>query len=170
MQVLFTRITHLTFIFILVFLIYKRAPDFINHFKAEGAYAPHFKVEKISGEMIDSDNLRKPLILIFWATWCGPCQLELSRINQMILTKKIPQDGVLAISIQEDNSIVERIRTERNYKFNIALDRDGSIAKLFKINSTPSIIFIEKNTKIKWMSAGLSPLLEIRISNFLQSH
>lgn len=54
-----------------------------------------------------------------------------------------------------------------NYLFNIALDTNGDIASLYQVLATPTILFIDEKQTIDWMTAGLSPTLEYRITKFL---
>jgi cytochrome c biogenesis protein CcmG, thiol:disulfide interchange protein DsbE len=150
-------------------MIYKKIPDFLNHTKSEGQTISQFDIESIDGKIVDSLKLKKPLVVVFWATWCIPCQVELARLNHLINDQKIEADSVLAISIREERQTVEKEIKDRDYKFPVALDQDGHISQLFKVNATPTILFIDHKNKIDWMTTGLSPSLEFRIVRFIKS-
>src|SRR6266571_924066 len=52
-------------------------------FMLAGAKAPPFKIKRLdTGEMVDLQQLLgKPIVLNFWATWCGPCKAEHPVLN-----------------------------------------------------------------------------------------
>jgi thioredoxin-related protein len=88
-------------------------------------------------------------------------------MNQMILQKEISAEQVLAISIGEEPGLVEKVSKERNYQFRVAIDADGRVANLFKVRGTPTLIFIDRQANIRWLSSGISPLLGFRLKQFL---
>lgn len=111
-----------------------------------------------------SDSSRK--VLIFWATWCGPCTVELSRVQKLIAKNEIPSKDILAISIQEAPGTVLQALKERKYTFPVALDLDGKIAHDFQVRGTPTTVYLE-NGKVARISTGLSLLVEKNLKDFL---
>lgn len=152
---------------LIVFLLIRRIPQVWEQYQKEGKPAASFQLQTLNGSLVQSQNLDHNLVVIFWATWCGPCEVELHRINQMIKDNKISKDHVLAISSQETSEIVTKAINERDYKMMVGLDPDGQIAQSYNVEGTPTIIFLDKNSRIEWMTMGLSPLLEYRIKTFL---
>lgn len=126
-----------------------------------------FSVKLINGESYNLHTQPRKVVMVFWATWCGPCEIELKRINQMVIDKKIQPTDVIAISSNEDESIVKEKAKRENYLFMIGLDTNGSVSSLYQVTATPTIIFIDENKIINWMTAGISPTLEYRINSFL---
>lgn len=167
MKVWITRITHFALLILILFVLFKRLPELNSHIKNEGQPVPDFQFETLSGKFLKSSEVKQPLILIFWATWCSPCEIELKRINQMILDQKLSAESVWALSIQEEKPIVTQIASDRHYQFQVGLDPYGRISDLFQVKSTPTVIFIEKNKTIQWMTSGISPSLELRIHHFI---
>lgn len=167
MKTWITHVANFTLFIIMIFILFKRLPELNAHLQIEGQQAPDFQVETLSGKILKSTELQQPIVLVFWATWCSPCGIELQRINQMILDKKISAASVWAISLQEEKSIVAQVAHDRNYQFQIGIDPNGKISDLFRVTSTPTVALIEKNKTIKWMTSGLSPTLEFRIIHFI---
>jgi thiol-disulfide isomerase/thioredoxin len=121
----------------------------------------------MDGGFYDSTTATEPLILVFWATWCGPCEVELHRIQRLISEGNLPADRVLAISSFEIPSLVQKAVAERQYSFRVGLDPDGRAATAFKVKGTPTIYLLDAQQKIEWVTSGLSPLLEIRLRRFM---
>lgn len=162
------RIMNSIFIAILAWAFYMRAPSVLNHFKFQDKIAPDFTVSTLDGSEFVLNKHSKKVVLVFWATWCGPCEVELKRINTMIIERRLQPSDVLAISSQEDLQTVKLTVKKENYLFNVAIDPDGSVSKKYNVSATPTIVFIDQNYVINWMTSGISPTLDYRISTFLK--
>lgn len=110
----------------------------------------------------------KKSVLVFWATWCGPCELELSRLNRWVRENPQHKTSVFAISSFEDPVLVEKVAKDRAYAFEVLLDANGQLAHDLKVKVTPTIVFIDPSGAVDWISDGLTPTLEFRVRKFLQ--
>jgi len=149
------------------YAIYLKMPSILTNFKHQDKKSNDFTVKLINGENYNLHTQSKKVVIVFWATWCGPCEIELKRINQMVKDKKIQPTDVLAISSNEEEAIVKEKAKRENYLFNVGVDTNGSIASLYQVSSTPTIVFIDEKQIINWMTAGISPTLEYRMNSFL---
>jgi thiol-disulfide isomerase/thioredoxin len=160
-------------IFFTVFVVYRlseRIPKAIDHYQMENQFLPEFQIPLLDGNNLNSQSWSQKKILDFWATWCGPCKLELSRLNKLIEDGKIKDpSSIVAISSFEEVNLVTKEAHDRAYRFTIGLDQNGSMSQEFKISGTPTIIFVDQNKKIDWITTGISPSLELRTLDFLGS-
>lgn len=163
-----TRFINSLFLIVVIYVLYLKLPSIITHFKYQDQKAIDFTAKMINGENFNLVTQPKKVVLVFWATWCGPCEIELKRINKMVMDRKIQPSDVLAISSNEEESVVKEKAKRENYLFNIALDPNGQIAGHYQISATPTIVFVDEKQVINWMTAGLSPTLEYRITTFLK--
>lgn len=152
---------------ILIFVATKKIPSIIQMYQTEGTIAQNATAFDLNNQII-SIPLPKKHILVFWATWCGPCKVELGRINAMILSGEITADSVLAVSIGEDPNVVSSFVNEQKYLFKVAIDISGQSAQLYQVSGTPTILFIDADQKVNWVTAGISPSLEFRIRSFVK--
>lgn len=154
----------LLFVFLAAVLL-NRAPVFLKMHETQGDQAKLAGVVALDGEALSLPSGKRQ-VLVFWATWCGPCGVELGRINKMINNGKIAPEAVLAVSIKEEKATVEKVVSEKKYKFKVALDENGDVANLYGISGTPTVFLIDESGKIEWMTMGISPSLEFRLSSF----
>lgn len=154
---------------ILVFFLIQRVPLMWSMYQTQGQTAPH-------GEVFDGQGQRQSIplpgqnhILVFWATWCGPCKVELSRINSMIEKEQIDGKNILAISLGEEPEIVFKHAAQEGYRFPIAVDPQWKTARPYGVAGTPTIMFVNAKGIITWKTMGLSPSLELRVSQFLKN-
>lgn len=164
---LFTKGLNILLTLVVLTLLAAKVPLIYSNFKTEGTLAADFSVQTNKGHDFHLKDITANKIIIFWATWCPPCELELSRINEMVKDKKINADSILAISINEEKEIVDRAVSERGYEFIVGYDFDGHISKKYSVEGTPTLVFIDKDKKINWLSTGLSPFLTLRTKIFL---
>lgn len=148
-------------------LLAAKIPGMYENFKSEGTVSPDFSLLTNSELEFNTKDLHAKKVLVFWATWCPPCEMELSRINDLVKDKRIPAESILAISMHEDKALVDKTAADRGYQFPVAYDIDGKVSQLFQIEGTPTVVFLNSDKTIRWKSMGLSPLLKLRLNIFL---
>lgn len=167
MRKLLRHLPNLVIALLIIFLAFKRLPTVFEQYSAEGREAPAFSVPTLDGQKFEAAKLAKNAIIVFWATWCGPCTLELARLNELVEDGSLASETIVAISSHEERALVEKTARERGYRFTIGFDTTGEVAELFKVAGTPTVVFIGKDHKIEWITTGLSPTLGYRARRFL---
>lgn len=164
-----SQVVNVIFFVILIYLVSTKIPTIWNNFSLENKVAPLTEVKRLSGETIAFPIPGKKMIVVFWATWCGPCKVELGRLNKMMALGEIKNDQLLAISIQESAETVLQFLKENPFQFLIGLDESGKLAANYNVSGTPTILFIDEQTKVAWATSGVSPRLESRVKEFLKN-
>lgn len=153
---------HFLFIVFTLGIIIFRGPEIWKNLQAEyqqkSVSVPIFK--NLKGENI---NPKYPLLIVFWASWCGPCDIELSRIQNLIERNLIESSQVVAVSIDLHRKDLEMAISKRNYTFPVSWSHEMNLSDQFEVNVTPTIILLNKDQKIIWSTSGLSPSLELRL-------
>ena len=120
-----------------------------------GDVAPDFTVEMLnSGKVTLSALQGKPTLLIFWATWCPPCRLELSKLQEHIIDRYGDKINVLPISRGEERAKVEEYISKMGYTFAVGLDGDQSIYRKYATNYIPRCFVIDAKGKVLYSGVG----------------
>jgi thiol-disulfide isomerase/thioredoxin len=122
--------------------------------------APDFSYYTIDGKQIKLSSYigQSPVILDFWATWCGPCKMELPVLQQFYSTHP-GQVEIIAIS-SEDMQAAGNIKTlvgKMNLSFPILHDPSQGISKLYPTNGIPYLVFIDKTGVVVDTALGSNP-------------
>ena len=124
--------------------------------------APDFAVQDWDGNEVHfSDYLGKPIVLNFWAHWCGPCQMEMPEFN----TAYERLGGEVTFLMVHEGAAVDDGKekvTEGGYTFPVVFDADSSAGNLYGITAFPTTFFIDKdgNLQAYYMGAMDADLLQ----------
>ncbi|MFN8464102.1 MAG: TlpA disulfide reductase family protein [Caldilineaceae bacterium] len=119
----------------------------------QGETAPDFAMVLDDGRFLHLSDLQgKPVVLNFWATWCGPCRLEMPELVKA--ANADPNLVVLATDVQEARSPVEDFAAEFRMNLPIVLDKDGKVRNLYRVPGLPTTYFIDKTGKIASVIVG----------------
>lgn len=120
-----------------------------------GDVAPDFTVEMLDSSKVTLSALQgKPTLLIFWATWCPPCRLELSKLQEHIIDRYGDKINVLPISRGEERAKVEEYISKMGYTFAVGLDGDQSIYRKYATNYIPRCFVIDAKGKVLYSGVG----------------
>lgn len=123
-----------------------------------GDKAPDFKIELADGSTKElSDYKGKYLFLHFWATWCGPCRMELPEMQAFYdsLTEDSKID-FLAICISDSKKNMDSFMKKNNFTFPTALDESGFLLAFpYGIQAIPVSIIINPQGKIEKQTIGM---------------
>ena len=118
-----------------------------------GDSAPAITVEKLlqapEGSVATWEALRgKVVVLEFWATWCGPCIMQIPHMNELV--EKFKGKPIQFISItDEEESLVQPFLKKRPMKPWIALDTDQSMMQPYEVWAIPYMVIVDGNGVIR---------------------
>jgi peroxiredoxin len=123
----------------------QEAPDFLG-----GDRGQESLLVDLDGNAIRLDDFAgKPLWIVFWATWCTPCQQEASDIRAAFHAHRGDDLAVLAIDIQEPAAAVRQYVRIHDLDYAIGLDRTAAVKALYGAWGLPSHFFLDGNGVIR---------------------
>ena len=135
------------------------------------AKAPDFALANSKGETVRLSSFEdKVIILNFWATWCGPCRMEIPGFVD--LYKKYNEKGLEIIGVSVDQSGWNAVKPFiKNYKINypILMFNNQVVMDYGGIRGIPTTFIINRKGEIVEKIVGLRPdvYFEQRIKEFL---
>ncbi len=109
--------------------------------------APDFTFPDVNGKLVSLSQYRGKIVFLnIWATWCGPCRIEMPAMEKLYNKFKRKDLVILAVSIDsQGESVVKPFIKELGITFPILLSVDGSIQNTYRVNALPSSFIINKS-------------------------
>ena len=121
--------------------------------------APDFTVYDAQGNAHKLSDFRgKPVILNFWASWCGPCQMEMPDFEEKYLAYK-EDIHFLMVNLtdgrQETVESASGFVAQSGYTFPVYFDTDLDAAYRYSVSSIPMTCFIEEDGSLLTYRRGV---------------
>lgn len=121
-----------------------------------GEKAKDFKLEDLSGKTVSLDSFKgHTVLMVFFTTWCPSCQDEVPQIEQIYEKYRSRDFEVLGVNIREEAKSVQLFAKENKLTFTVLLDKNGSVAKAYKVRNIPKIFILDRTGKILFCSQYL---------------
>ncbi len=120
-----------------------------------GSAAPAFSLTDLDGNAVSLASLRgHPVIVNFWASWCGPCIEEFPLLQQA--ASRHAADGLVVVGIvyQDRADAARSFMARMGAQWATAMDPGGTVAASYGIYAPPDTFFIDRNGVIAGRQIG----------------
>ena len=119
-----------------------------------GRLAPNFRLETPDGETVVLSDLRgTPILLNFWATWCGPCRFEMPEI-QALHERLGDELVILAVDQDESSGQVVSFFDELGLTFDSVIDDGKKVGEKYRLFGLPSTYIIDAEGVVQAVKVG----------------
>lgn len=134
--------------------------------------APEFQLQAFDGHTYSKASLNgRPTLLVFWASWCRYCQMELPILAKFYQGNKPDQLQVLTIAFSDSLAHVEEYVTSNpdTFVYHTAYDRDNVVAQAFGVNATPTFVVMDADGEMILAHRGAGINQNPQYQEFLKS-
>ena len=143
-----------------------------------GDDAPTFFVRDLAEKNFffsDSLKLGRPTVLSFFATWCGPCRLEMPVLDTLSQTYKDVDFYLINVSgltqgkekKKEDPEKVKIMVESLGVTLQVLMDKYGKVAEKYGVKSLPRLVVIDDKSKVYYIHDGYAPGDENKLKEVL---
>jgi tetratricopeptide (TPR) repeat protein len=158
----------------------KASPDGPNSYEARAVVANpklagerlarDFKVKTTDGKDLSLEALKGKIILLdFWATWCGPCRMEMPEVRRIWEKYRSDRFVLVGISLDDNRQALEQYVAKMHITWPQYYEGDGqiSVSDLYGVHAIPESFLIDQDGVIR--GAGLrGPELDAKITELLK--
>ena len=119
--------------------------------------APDFALKDADGKTVHlSDYKGKVVLLDFWATWCGPCRIEIPWFEELERTRKDKGFEVFGVSMDENGwEDVKPFLAQMKVNYRVVIGDDPTTQAYGGVDSLPTTFLIDKQGKIAAIHIGI---------------
>lgn len=129
----------------------------------QGKPAPDFTLTDIQGNTHKlSDYRGKNVWVVFFATWCGPCKLEIPHLKEV--REAIAEDKLALLTISnESEELIKGFAAQHELTYTVLRAPPGTLAAPFnQVASIPSSFFVDPAGNIKLGTIGIVPAADAK--------
>ncbi len=122
---------------------------------APASPAPDFTLRSNEGRNLRLSEQRGRVVMVnFWATWCGPCKVEMPHLNRLYEKYRSAGFVLLGVNVDEDPKQAVALASRLGVTFPVLFDHEKLVSRLYALDSMPSTVLIDRDGKVRQVHRG----------------
>lgn len=133
--------------------------------------APNFTIPDVgTGQLVDlqATARRQPVVFSFWATWCGPCRMELPHL-QALSEKYRGRVQFYGINGDASPETIKKFAAQNNLTFPMLSDNQGVAHTRYSVDSIPLMVVVDHAGKVRAVTEGYDPEMDDHLPKVLDA-
>jgi peroxiredoxin len=118
--------------------------------------APAWKLQDLDGKVVSLEQFKgKVVVLDFWATWCGPCRMEIPGYTE--LTRKYASEGLVIVGVSVDEGgpeVVKPFAQKMGINYQLVMGDEAVATAYGATEAIPTTVIIDRNGQIRHRKVG----------------
>jgi len=116
-----------------------------------GSQMPAYEAKTLDGGTFDLASERGSVIFLnLWATWCGPCKIEVPELQRLHNQYGARGFKVVGVSLDDNPEVVQEFIKQYQITYPVVFDPDQKAANVFQTSMIPTSLVINRKGKIVW--------------------
>jgi len=116
---------------------------------------PALSLEDLGHKVHSLQNYRGQVVLVnFWASWCGPCVMEMPSLQRLQDAMAGKPFTLLAVNVEESSGTVWKFAAKVKIQFPLLLDREGQTAYDWGIDIYPTSFLVDPQGRVQYVAYG----------------
>ena len=117
--------------------------------------APDFTLRSMDGQNLRLGEQRGRVVMVnFWATWCGPCRVEMPHLNRLYEKYRNAGFVLFGVNVDEDTRNAVALAQKMGLKFPVLADSDKRVSKQYDVTAMPSTVLIDRDGRVRHVHRG----------------
>lgn len=111
--------------------------------------APALRAQSLDGSTFDlSEREPAPILLNFWATWCGPCRSEIPALSAY--ADQHPEVPIIGVSVDEQATLgqLKRFKDRNDMRYQVVWDHSGAASRAWGVSTLPTTFAVSQDGHI----------------------
>lgn len=135
----------------------------------EGALAQELRGQTPEGKDWQlGDQLGRPSVVVFWASWCGPCIEEVPHLNA-IAEAYGDRVEVIGVNMGEALPTIVETKNRTSMRYDSLVDEDKKLAGSWRVRRLPLLIVVDSEGRIRLRGSASEQELKVLLDSLVQA-
>ncbi len=123
-----------------------------------------FTARDMDGKTIDLATAigKKPIMLVFWASWCPNCKSEVPKVNELV--KKFQARGMEFVAVNvgynDSEGKARRFMDKTGMKYPVIFDKKGTIPRQYGVQGVPTVLVADRKGVVVFKNYGVPKITD----------